>query len=392
MPSRELQSQSQHDQAPRDRERERHLVHENVTPFNNISAIEPFVNRRSLSNREVSRKLGEEQSLQKRFWREGQDNRKKAESTSALYWPNNETPSSFFSGVLAQTSSSSADFTHLPFDVLQRIAGAFSWPDLWAATCTCKLWSKALAPLREGMLLLHWGKMFKHGRGVARNWDKALESFRKGAAHGCAPAMVDAGLLLWELGKRDEGIKWYKQAAELKYPAAMCNLGLAYLQETSSSVEAVKWLEEAAVAGHVRAQYSFGLCLQQGRGVECNLPRAAWWYLRAAEGGSSRAMYNVALCFRTGEGITRNYNEAKRWMRRAAMAGHRKAQFEHGLTLFAEGDGGLALVFLELATRAGESGATHIRDALLMQLSPKLRCHALSCADNFQPGNKRNHR
>ena len=199
MPSRELQSQSQHDQAPRDRERERHLVHENVTPFNNISAIEPFVNRRSLSSREVSRKLGEEQSLQKRFWREGQDNRKKAESTSVLYWPNNETPSSFFSGVLAQTSSSSADFTHLPFDVLQRIAGSFSWPDLWAATCTCKLWSKALAPLREGMLLLHWGKMFKHGRGVAKNLDKALESFRKGAVHGCAPAMVDAGLLLWEL-------------------------------------------------------------------------------------------------------------------------------------------------------------------------------------------------
>lgn len=36
----------------------------------------------------------------------------------------------------------------------------------------------------------------------------------------------------------------------------------------------MKWLEEAAVAGHVRAQYSFALCLQQGRGVECNLPRA----------------------------------------------------------------------------------------------------------------------
>lgn len=37
----------------------------------------------------------------------------------------------------------------------------------------------------------------------------------------------------------------------------------------------MKWLEEAAVAGYVRAQYSFALCLQQGRGVECNLPRAA---------------------------------------------------------------------------------------------------------------------
>jgi hypothetical protein len=31
-------------------------------------------------------------------------------------------------------------------------------------------------------------------------------------------------------GRRDEGIKWYKQAAELRHPAGMCNLGLAYLQ------------------------------------------------------------------------------------------------------------------------------------------------------------------
>lgn len=55
----------------------------------------------------------------------------------------------------------------------------------------------------------------------------------------------------------------------------MCTLISGFFStETSSSVEAVKWLEEAAVAGHVRAQYSFALCLQQGRGVECNLPRA----------------------------------------------------------------------------------------------------------------------
>jgi TPR repeat protein len=49
------------------------------------------------------------------------------------------------------------------------------------------------------MHLLHWGKKFKHGHGVAKNLDKALQSFTKGAIRGCAAAMVDAGLLLWEL-------------------------------------------------------------------------------------------------------------------------------------------------------------------------------------------------
>jgi len=49
------------------------------------------------------------------------------------------------------------------------------------------------------MYFLHWGKKFKHGHGVAKNLDKALQSFSKGAVRGCAAAMVDAGLLLWEL-------------------------------------------------------------------------------------------------------------------------------------------------------------------------------------------------
>ncbi|KAH7440385.1 hypothetical protein KP509_04G104700 [Ceratopteris richardii] len=65
-------------------------------------------------------------------------------------------------------------------------------------------------------------------------------------------------------------------------------------------------------------------------------------------------MYNLALCYRKGEGLVGDTQNAKKWMKRAALAGHQKAQFEHGLTLFAENEGGLALVFLELATRAGE--------------------------------------
>ena len=49
------------------------------------------------------------------------------------------------------------------------------------------------------MLFLQWSKKFKHGHGVAKNLDKALQSFTKGVVRGCAAAMVDAGLLLWEM-------------------------------------------------------------------------------------------------------------------------------------------------------------------------------------------------
>lgn len=278
----------------------------------------------------------------------------------------------------------SSNFSTLPNDVLLRIAGSFTWPVLMSASRVCRSWSQALAPLREAMLFVQWGKKFKHGRGVTRNLAKALDFFLKGAAQGCAAAMVDAGLLLWEMDRRQEGVYWYRQAADLGDPAGQCNLGLAYLQDPSDPTEAVKWFQRAALAGHVRAQYSLALCLQQGRGLECCAAKAARWYQHAAEGGSARAMYNLALCYKKGEGINGDFREARKWMKRAALAGHRKAQFEHGLTLFAESDGGLALVFLELATRAGETAATHLRDALLQQLSPKLRAHAISCADKFQ--------
>ncbi|CAM6092260.1 unnamed protein product [Calypogeia fissa] len=324
----------------------------------------------------------ESSDLESRFWTDGQaEGRFKASCSSSK--AGGETrrmipPSE------SSSSECTADFSALPFDVLRRIAGSFSWPNLWAASRVCKGWCEALEPLRQAMLFVHWGKKLKHGRGgFSRNLDKALDSFLKGAVRGCAAAMVDAGLLLWEMGRREEGIQWYKQAADLGDPAGQCNLGLAYLQEPSDPVEAAKWFHRAALAGHVRAQYSLALCLQQGRGVERNLVRAARWYLRAAEGGSTRAMYNTALCFLGGEGLLRDFREARRWMRRAALAGHRKAQFEHGLTLFAEGDGGLALVFLELATRAGETAGTHIRDILLQQLSPKARAHAITCADHW---------
>ncbi|KAI5061154.1 hypothetical protein GOP47_0023664 [Adiantum capillus-veneris] len=228
------------------------------------------------------------------------------------------------------------DFAMLPDDILLRVMGSFSWKDLWSASRVCRSWCLALAPLREAMHFVHWGKRFKHGRGgIARNVDKALLSFLNGAKRGCTAAMVDAGLLLWEMGQKQEGVHWYKQAAELGDPAGQCNLGLAFLQNPNNAAEAVKWFQRAALAGHVRAQYSLALCLQQGRGVDSSIVKAARWYQRAADGGSARAMYNLALCYTKGEGLIRDSQYAKKWMKRAALAGHRKAQYEHGLTLFA---------------------------------------------------------
>lgn len=169
-----------------------------------------------------------------------------------------------------------ADFSQLPDDVLLKIAANFTLPNLRAASQVCKSWCDGLKPLREAMLFLKNGKRFKHGRGgVKPDLNKALESFLKGAALGSTLAMVDAGLVYWEMGRKEQGIAFYRKAAALGDPAGQCNLGICLLQvNLTDTEEAIKWLYKASVAGYVRAQYQLALCLHKNRGPSRNLREA----------------------------------------------------------------------------------------------------------------------
>ncbi|KAJ6903896.1 F-box protein [Populus alba x Populus x berolinensis] len=307
-------------------------------------------------------------------------------------WPGRQYRQSAFKFCLSSEAdfrklrSSDGDFSTLPSDILTKIAASFTLPHLQAASLVCKSWSEGLRPLREALLFLKWGKRFKHGRGGVRpNLDKALDSFLKGAVRGSTLAMVDAGLLYWEMGKKDKAIALYKKAAVLGDPSGQCNLGLSYLQaEPSKQKEAVKWLFQASKSGHVRAQYQLALCLHQGCGFDRHLHEAARWYLKAAEGGYVRAMYRVALCYSVGEGLAQSHRQARKWMKRAADRGHSKAQYEHGLGLFSEGEKLKAVVYLELATHAGETAAAHVKNVILQQLPATSRDHVMNLANDWR--------
>ncbi|KAH8500008.1 hypothetical protein H0E87_015301 [Populus deltoides] len=134
--------------------------------------------------------------------------------------------------------------------------------------------------------------------------------------------------------------------------------------EPSKRKEAVKWLFQASKSGHVRAQYQLALCLHQGCGFDRHLHEAARWSLKAVEGGYVRAMYRVALCYSVGEGLAQSHRQARKWMKRAADRGHSNAQYEHGLGLFSEGEKLKAVVYLELATHAGETAAVHVKNVI----------------------------
>ncbi|EHA8586307.1 putative F-box protein [Cocos nucifera] len=172
-----------------------------------------------------------------------------------------------------------ASFSDLPFDVLARLAATFDVPNLWAASMVCRAWREALRPLREAMVLLRWGKRFRHGHGGVRpNPQRALEYFLKGAALGSAPAMVDAGVMYWEMGEKEKAMALYEKAAELGHPVGQSNLGTCYL-EANWPEKAVQWFRQAAESGYARAQYNLALCLHRGRGVDYNLQDAVCYLL-----------------------------------------------------------------------------------------------------------------
>ncbi|KAL6577912.1 hypothetical protein OROMI_010240 [Orobanche minor] len=283
--------------------------------------------------------------------------------------------------------SPGVDFSALPYDVLSRIAAPFTLPNLKTASLVCRAWRDALKPLREAMILLKSGKRFKHGRGpVKANPIKALDCFLKGAARGSTLAMVDAGLIYWEMGEKEEGIVWYRRAAELGDPAGQCNLAIAYLQglilltpkKQSNGYTELLLLTMSVLNTNLHFVYI------KVEGLEKVFNKRARWYLMAAEGGYVRAMYNTSLCYLMGEGLNQSHKLARKWMKKAADHGHSKAQFEHGLVLFSEGDMVRAVVYLELAAKAGERAATHVKNVIIQQLSSTPRDRAIVLADTWR--------
>ncbi|GKC47475.1 Toll/interleukin-1 receptor domain-containing protein, partial [Tanacetum coccineum] len=112
--------------------------------------------------------------------------------------------------VAAAASKSGGGFIN-PLQVFVKIWGALCQKDGGIT------WKQQIPEMEEkGMLMV--------------NVEKALDWFLKGVARGSTLAMVDAGLVYWEIGKKDEGVRMYKRAAELGNPAGQCNLGISYLQ------------------------------------------------------------------------------------------------------------------------------------------------------------------
>lgn len=86
---------------------------------------------------------------------------------------------------------------------------------------------RPLADAGDGDAQFNMGQAYKLGNGVPADSAAALEWFRKAAAQGHARAEDNYGLLLFQLGKRQDAMAYLKKAAERGEPRAQYLYGTA---------------------------------------------------------------------------------------------------------------------------------------------------------------------
>ncbi len=120
---------------------------------------------------------------------------------------------------------------------------------------------------------------------------------------------------------------------------------------------ALKEFRGDAKAGNRRAQYSLGVMLLKGTGVEKNVEAALKWHLRSADQGYAAAQHGLGVMYYRGDGVAKDHDEAATWFRKAAEQGFAQAQLNLGVMYFAghglPKDGAEVVKWITLAAAEG---------------------------------------
>ena len=164
-----------------------------------------------------------------------------------------------------------------------------------------------------------------------------LSELQAAAAAGDAAALDKLGVL-HEFGrgglKSDllEAAKFYKRAVAAADPPPTAYYNLAQCYDLGRGVvynptEAAKWYRVGAEAGHMLAQYTYGLCLMDGLGVPTDVVGAYTWFKAAADGGLEQAETNVGNAYYTGVGVKLDEVKGVEYWQKAVAKGNANAMY-----------------------------------------------------------------
>jgi len=118
-----------------------------------------------------------------------------------------------------------------------------------------------------------------------------------------------------------KAIKYFRMAAKQGNVQAQFYLGFCYRDGQGVSIdfkESFMWFESAAKQSYAPAQDELGNCYYLGRGILQDYSKAIKLYRLAAEQGSVAAQINLAYCYDGGLGINQDKSEAVKLYRLAA--------------------------------------------------------------------------
>lgn len=167
-----------------------------------------------------------------------------------------------------------------------------------------------------------------------KQYEKALEMFRKEAGKGNVPAMYSIAKMYrrGSLGKKNipkaqeyfaqtlKGFLALESGAGKMKPYIWYHLGRLYnfgYGTDQDYSEAFKWFKKAALSGNGYAQYSLGSLYFYGNGVTQNNEKAFEYYKLSADQDNAYACYEVAKMLRDGIGTDNNTEQSDKYFRKA---------------------------------------------------------------------------
>jgi hypothetical protein len=171
--------------------------------------------------------------------------------------------------------------------------------------------------------------------------DSTAILYRRAEA-GDSSAMVDLGMN-YAYGRGvpkdyQKAVSWLRKACDAGNAAGMNNMGVMYANGygvPEDYQQAAAWYRKAAEAGYVLAMANLGSMYENGKGVPRDSQQALAWYRKAAQAGSTSAMYDLGVMYENGDGVVKNAQQAVEWYRKAAVLGepHAKQSLQRlGLT------------------------------------------------------------
>jgi uncharacterized protein len=143
-----------------------------------------------------------------------------------------------------------------------------------------------------------------------KNGKSRAEWYEKAAMEGDSFGLNNLGSLYYN-GKgvnRDfrKAVEWYEKAVAAGNTLAMRNLAICYElgQGVAPDVQrALELYEKAAMAGDAIAMYNLGLCYTQGNGVRANQPLGLHWLEKSARTGKRHDRQDQHAQYRRDKGF-----------------------------------------------------------------------------------------